>query len=87
MAFSGNFNRKADSHLVCVETDGTHATQTISCRTSSKKRGPNLMNLDALIFFLAYLQIRCLAFYLEILIQLELCEKLFKSVKFLLLIK
>jgi len=37
MAFGGNFHRKADSHLVCVETDGTHATQTISCRTSSKK--------------------------------------------------
>ncbi|XP_065069859.1 zinc finger FYVE domain-containing protein 16-like isoform X1 [Rhopilema esculentum] len=37
MAFCGNFNRKADSHLVCVETDGTHSTQTISCRTSNKK--------------------------------------------------
>ena len=50
MAFSGNFNRKADSHLVCVETDGTHATQTISCRTSSKKREHNLVNLDFVIF-------------------------------------
>eukprot|EP00794_Sanderia_malayensis_P007788 gene7788-8633_t len=37
LAFCGNFNRKADSHLVCIENDGTYSTQTITCRTSSKK--------------------------------------------------
>ena len=47
MAFGGNFHRKADSHLVCVETDGTHATQTISCRTSSKKRKLCLFHISS----------------------------------------
>ena len=52
MAFGGNFHRKADSHLVCVETDGTHATQTISCRTSSKKRKLCLFHIPSMVLFI-----------------------------------